>query len=77
MTLASMGVTFFKKKKKFFSFFLERKGRELKLLMEKHTSMGQHGVAMCTSAVNRLQLETDLELCMWNQLNMIRLQLGG
>lgn len=45
--------------------------------MEKHTSMDQHWVAMGTSVLNRFQLKIYLDLFMWNQLNMIRLQLGG
>lgn len=39
--------------------------------------MDQHWGAMCTSVLNRSQLKIYLDLFMWNQLNMIRLQLAG
>lgn len=73
MTPASMGVIYIYKK--ILSHFKEEERAEA--VDGKTHFHGQHRVAMRTSAVNRLQLETNLELCMWNQLNTIRLQLGG
>lgn len=57
-----------------------RKGRRNTLLVEKYISTDQCRATICTSVLNRFQLKLlkiYTDLFMWNQLNMIRFQLGG